>query len=93
MRSVIKLPHCKGVGYSGFLMHYKLIAIVIQKTLKKIIDKMNKDIELNHGDQVANYEISLTFFQIVQSANNFIFSTEDILKLHLENEIKLKRQL
>ena len=65
MRSVIKLPHCKGVGYSGFLMHYKLIAIVIQKTLKKIIDKMNKDIELNHGDQVANYEISLTFFQIV----------------------------
>ena len=74
-------------------MHFKLIAIVIQKTLKKIIDKMNKDIELTEGDQVANYEISLTFFQIVQSANNFIFSTEDILKLHLENEIKIKRQI
>ena len=47
------------------IVHYELVAIVIQKTLSKIVNKMRKDIELNNGDQVSIYEISLTFFTIL----------------------------
>jgi hypothetical protein len=66
MRSVIKLPLDKDRETTDMIMHYELIAIVISKTLSKIVDKMKKDIELNDGDQVSIYEISLTFFTVLQ---------------------------
>ena len=47
------------------LMHYELIGLVIQKTLQKIVDKMSKDIKLDHGDKVTIYELSLTFFTVI----------------------------
>ena len=50
MRSVIKLPLDKDQETTDMIMHYELIAIVTQKTLSKIVDKMKKDIELNEGD-------------------------------------------
>ena len=93
MRHVIKLAHCKGVENFDMMQHYKMIAMVIEKSLVKIIHKLNNDILLTDGDQVTNYEVSLTFFTIVQQSNNFIFSSYDIVKLHLENEIKIQRQL
>lgn len=65
MRHVIKLAHCKGVENFDMLQHYKMIATVIEKSLVKIIYKLNNDIEMTDGDQVANYEVSLTFFTIV----------------------------
>ena len=62
------------------IMHYELLAIVIQKCLKKIIDKMKKDIELRDGDTITAFEISLTFFVVVRQTNNFNFSDLDIVK-------------
>jgi hypothetical protein len=50
---------------------------------------MRKDIELNNGDQVSIYEISLTFFTILQQANNFVFSDFNLLHNHLMNEAKI----
>ena len=47
------------------LMHYELIAMVIQRTLSKIMDKMKKDIQLTEGDQITIYEISLTFHIVI----------------------------
>jgi hypothetical protein len=46
MRQIIKLPLNKGVESTEMLMHYELVSAVCQKTLGKIIDKINKDIEL-----------------------------------------------
>ena len=66
MRSVIKMSLEKQHEKTEMLVHYELIAIVIQKCLSKIVDKMKKDIELNDGDQVSIYEISLTFFTVLQ---------------------------
>ena len=63
-------------------MHYELLAIVIQKCLKKIIDKMKKDIELRDGDTITAFEISLTFFVVVRQTNNFNFSDFDIVKTY-----------
>lgn len=64
------------------IMHYELLAIVIQKCLKKIIDKMKKDIELRDGDTITAFEISLTFFVVVRQTNNFNFSDLDIVKTY-----------
>ena len=64
------------------IMHYELLAIVIQKCLKKIIDKMKKDIELRAGDTITAFEISLTFFVVVRQTNNFNFSDLDIVKTY-----------
>lgn len=47
------------------LMQYQLIAVVIQKALFKIVEKMKKGIELTDGDQVTIYEISLTFYVVI----------------------------
>lgn len=61
----MKLGINKDIEQTSMLMHYEMISIVIQKCLGKIIDKMNKDIELTNGDTVTNYELSLTLFTIV----------------------------
>ena len=71
------------------LMHYELIAIVIQKVLSQIVDKMKKDIQLTDRDQVTVYEMSLTFFVIIQQANLFVFSQYNIVELHLEYEKRI----
>jgi len=65
MRYIIKLPLDKDSEKTDMLMHYELISIVIQKCLAKIIDKMNKDIELNNGDKITNYELCLTLFTVI----------------------------
>jgi hypothetical protein len=65
MRNIIKLPIDKDLEKTDMLMHYELISIVIQKCLAKIIDKMNKDIELTDGDTITNYELSLTLFTVI----------------------------
>ena len=44
MRYVMKLPLDHDIAEFDHLMHYQLIAIVIQITLSKIVDKMKKDI-------------------------------------------------
>ena len=44
MRHVIKLPLYKDREEPEMLVHYELIAFVIQKALFKIVDKMKKDI-------------------------------------------------
>ena len=89
MRSVIKMPLDKDRQKTDMLVHYELIAIVIQKCLAKIVGKMKKDIELNDGDKVSIYEISLTFFTVLQQANNFLFSDFNIMANHLMNEAKI----
>ena len=66
MRNILKLPPHQGIENPDYLMHYELIAIVIQKVLSQIIDKMKKDIQLTNGDQVTIYEMSLTFFVVIQ---------------------------
>ena len=71
------------------LMHYELIAMVIQKALSKIVDKMKKDISLTDGDQVSIYEISLTLFTVVAQCNNFVFSRQDLLRQHRLNEFNI----
>jgi hypothetical protein len=88
MRSVIKLSLNKDYETIDMLVHYELIAIVIQKCLAQLVSKMKKGIELNDGDQVSIYEISLTFFTVVQQANNFKFSELNCVNIHLVNEAK-----
>jgi len=66
MRNILKLPPDQGTESVDNLMHYELIAIVIQKVLSQIIDKMKKDIQLTERDQVTIYEMSLTFFVVIQ---------------------------
>ena len=80
MRSIIRIPLDKDYETTDMLMHYELIAIVIQKTLGKIFDKMSKDIQLTDGDKVTIYEVSLTFYTIISQCNNFVFSEMDIVK-------------
>ena len=53
MRHIIKLPLNKGVETTDMLMHYELISAVCQKALTKIIEKINKDIELTDKDQIC----------------------------------------
>lgn len=89
MRSIVKLPREKETETMDMLMHYEFIAIVIQKVLSKIVDKMKKDIQLTQGDQVTIYEISLTFYTLVMQTNNFVFSTLDLLQLHYKKETDL----
>ena len=47
------------------ILHYNLVAIVIQKTLSKIVEKMKKDIQQTSGDQIAIYEASYTLATIL----------------------------
>lgn len=65
MRSIIKIPIDSSVEKEKKLVHYEIMAMVIQKCLAKIIDKMNKGMELTDGDNVSNYEISLTLFTVL----------------------------
>ena len=65
VRHVIKLPFERDSEDNRMLMHYELIAMVIQRTLSKIMDKMKKDIQLTEGDQITIYEISLTFHIVI----------------------------
>ena len=82
MRNAIKLNYSQVCEENDKIMHYELLAIVIQKCLKKIIDKMKKDIQLLDGDTVTAFEITLTFFVLVRQANNFNFSNLDIVKTY-----------
>ena len=65
MRHVIKMPHCQGVETKDMIMHYHMVSVVIQKTLRKIYNKMQNDFPLSNGDKITNYELSLTFFTLV----------------------------
>ena len=70
---------------------YETVSTVLSKALSKIVNKMKNDILLTEFDVITSYEISLTFFTIVNQSNNFIFSTNDIYALHLMNEEKIKK--
>ena len=50
MRNIVKLPPDRGTETTDMLMHYELIAIVLQKVLAQIVDKMKKDIQLTDSD-------------------------------------------
>jgi hypothetical protein len=65
MRSVIKIPIDGDIEKDEKLVHYEIMAMVIQKCLSKIVNKMNKGSELTNGDIVSNYEISLTLFTVL----------------------------
>jgi hypothetical protein len=47
---------------------------------------MNKDIQLTDADQIAQFEICLVFFIIINQSKNFAFSKLNIVKQHLANE-------
>ena len=64
------------------LTNYEVISVVIQKALSKIVDKMKKDIELTAGDKITIYEISLTYYVIINQAKNFKFSELNIIYYH-----------
>lgn len=57
--------------------------------LCKIVDKMQKDIELSEGDKVTIFEIATTFHTIVFQTNYFMFSKLNVLDLHVEKEREL----
>jgi hypothetical protein len=46
-------------------MHYQLISKVIEKAMTRIVYKMNNHVELQNGDKIAIYEISLSLFTII----------------------------
>lgn len=46
-------------------MHYQLVAKVIEKSMTKIVYKMNNLINLTDGDKIAIYEISISLFTII----------------------------
>ena len=48
------------------LIIYDLMAIVIKKTLAKIVLKISKDYQLTNGDLITIYEISSSLFTIVR---------------------------
>lgn len=79
MRHIIKLSPGKSIEENNMLMQYELIGVVIQKTLQKIMEKMSKDIELNHNDKITIYELSFTFFTVISQANNFVFSDKNVV--------------
>jgi hypothetical protein len=66
-----------------------MTAVVIQKILSKIIDKMMKDIHLNDNDFVTVYELSYIMNLIINQANNFSFSSLDLVSLHRLNEQRI----
>lgn len=43
------------------------------------MEKMSKDIELNHNDKITIYELSFTFFTVISQANNFVFSDKNVV--------------
>lgn len=90
MRSVITLPRNKNDEDLDMMMHYELLSFAIKKILNKIIMKMKKDIEMTDGDQITIFEVSQIFYTITIQANNLIFSTLDLSKLHKENELRIQ---
>ena len=89
MRSVLKIPIDGDIEKDEKLVHYEIMAMVIQKRLSKIVNKMNKGQELTNGDIVSNYEISLTLFTVLQQTNNFVFSGLELFNQHLLSEAKI----
>ena len=63
------------------MLHYELTANVLQKILRRIVEKMKKDIALTNGDYIANYEVALTLFTIVQQSSYFVFSELDLVRV------------
>ena len=91
MRHVIKLPNSVDEEATDprRLLHYQLLGIVLQKTLGNILTKMNKDIQLTPGDQIAQFEICLVFFIIINQSKNFSFSKHNLVRQHLLNEASI----
>lgn len=50
---------------------------------------MNKDIQLTPGDQIAQFEICLVFFIIINQSKNFSFSKHNVVRQHLLNEASI----
>ena len=69
-----------------------MLGSVLQKTLSNILTKMNKDIQLTEGDQIAQFEICLTFFIIINQSKNFRFSEHNLVRQHLINEYNLSNK-
>lgn len=53
------------------------------------MDKIQKDIELTDNDQITIYELSYTFYIVINQANNFNFSTTSLTDLHKKYEIEI----
>lgn len=67
MRHVIQIPIDKDIEKHDMLFHYDLLAIVINRVLGKIMDKIKKDIQMTNADKFTNYELSYTLFMVVQN--------------------------
>jgi hypothetical protein len=65
MRHIIQIPIEKDNEKHDMLFHYDLLAIVINRVLGKIMDKIKKDIQMTNADKFTNYELSYTLFMIV----------------------------
>jgi DNA-binding FadR family transcriptional regulator len=65
MRHIIQIPIEKDYEKHDMLFHYDLLAIVINRVLGKIMDKIKKDIQMTNADKFTNYELSYTLFMIV----------------------------
>ena len=66
MRHIILMPFDQNREETHKIIHYKTISTVIQKLLKKIVNKLKSEIKLTDGDKITNYEISFIFFLIVK---------------------------
>jgi len=65
MRFIIQLPVRNQNEDSDKIMHYQLVAKVIEKSMTKIVYKINNLIELTDGDKIAIYEISISLLTII----------------------------
>ena len=82
MRHCIEIPLGEDFEDEKKLVHYETIATVLQKALAQIVDKMQKGMQLTDGDTITVYELSLTFYIIINQANNFNFSQQDLVEEH-----------
>ena len=90
MRYIIQLPVRKECEDLEKIMHYQLVAKVIEKSMTKIVYKMNNLIELTDGDKIAIYEISISLFTIIQQASNFKLTEYSLVNTHHEYEQIIK---
>ena len=90
MRFIIQMPVRNEHEDEKKIMHYQLVAKVIEKSMTKIVYKMNNLIELTDGDKIAIYEISISLFTIIQQSSNFEHSDLSLLHNHFDYEQLIK---
>lgn len=96
-RHILKLPLTADRETAERLDIYELIAAVCKLVMKKICDRM-EDLKgaddedetmrnLQNGIKMANYELTFTFYILVQQSQQIVFSNFDVVRLFREYEI------